>query len=1250
MEPHIRAPASTPRYTLLEEIGRGAFSVVYRARDEAIGREVAFKLLGRADSGANEERLLREARCLGALDDPGVVTVMDVGHTPEGRVWLVMGLIRGPTLDDVIGDEARLPVAESLRIVGAIAHTLERVHAAGLRHRDVKPSNILLTPDGVPLLSDFGIALDVREVARLTRAGNRPGTPAYMAPELFEAALGEPDWARADVFALGLVLAECLLGARAGGGFGDSNPGRPLWIEGLENCAPRDLVAICCKATDPDPGRRYPTAAALAADLDHYAAQQPVKARVASVLRRSWLAVRRDRVLLLLAVLTIAVLVVGGAVVRESLLSRQVRDARAAHEAAAEERRTALQERRARLAKDGHEAEAEDTFQAFVALPENHGTPALATAWLQRGEELFEGAPAASAAAFTRAFYGQLGPVEKAAAARGAIDALRRLGDWDALHFLFAELARDPETASIPDLEQRLDLALHELRIADALALLTSTDARRPFLEHIRFGRVGAAPAPATSPQCGMDGLLVGAKVSGSWFASTGGYERRLIRVDPTTCKRLPVDRGTDALDSWTQAITRADIDGDGTDELVLGMGPPLAYGLRVLDLRGDTATARVALHRLGDVSIVGAIRYDGARDAIVAVTQPGHPSDDVFPSGTPAPAVVVLVWEGASLREVVRVPVPSVNGSPFHPSALVVADLDGDGDEDVIVGGMALSQEADAPIGTSLVLLREGETYVSLALGHFYVREAVTEGGRIGLNGEDDLLQNGHGDGFWTLGLGDQEHPALAAPRARIGEARADTARLEDDTDMNLALALSALGLNEAVEDELVMLSRTRSGLRAADAWARVAKTRRARADLTGAAEAWREAARLGDAGGWARAAEDYGQVARSDDAAAVLRDGAKANPALAAELLNIGIKGVTPVALTAPLRDFWAIRAPFVRLQDGLVLESTAGIGLLARLSLRRTEGLLALNLRATVEQQEWAHRIAVRLGPAGAPEPLVLGIQMSGGGGQFTREVTIGPTVQVAVPDSPPGASHRLRIGLTESPGSGQFHLDVEWDGQHAGAIEAPLPRWPDVADWTLEILAEDRGIEGMFGRVKIDELALGGLQPAGAAEPIATGGKQDARASTLAMLRLDPVHTSANLVRDQGIDGALPLVAAAFGSAAPLAARNDGDLLRLFGGLSILDDPRASKAFPELVAWRGVALLEAGDLEKAAALLTRANAAAGKDGVDCFVAWSGLATLARVRGADASLQRTAAAECAGVPEVAEVWARQFPVLAH
>lgn len=1243
MEPITRAPSAPPRYTLLEEIGRGAFSVVYRARDEALGREVAFKLLGRVDSGANEERLLREARCLGALDDPGVVTVMDVGHTPEGTVWLVMGLVRGPTLDDVIGDEARLPVAESLRIVAAIAHTLERVHAAGLRHRDVKPSNILLTPDGEPLLSDFGIALDVREVARLTRAGNRPGTPAYMAPELFEAALGEPDWARADVFALGLVLAECLLGARAGGGFGDSNPGRQLWIEGLENCAPRGLVAICRKATDPDPGRRYPTAAALATELDRYAAQQPVKARLASVLRRSWLAVRRDRVLLLLAVLTMAVLIVGGAGVREGLRSRHVRDARAAHEAAAEERLTALQERRARLAMDGREEEAEDTFQAFVALPENQGTPALATAWLQRGRDLFEGDPPESAAGFIRAFYGQLGPVEKAAAARGAIDALRRHGNCGGLHILLAELDRDPETAAIPDLEQRLDLALHELQIADALTLLTSTDARRPFLEHIRFGRVGAAPAPATSPQCGMDGLLVGAEVSGTYFAGTGGYERRLIRVDPTTCKRLPVDHGTDALDSWTQAIARADIDGDGTDELVLGMGPPLAYGLRVLDLRGDTATARVSLHRLGDVRMVGAIRYDDARDAIVAVTQPGHPSDDVFPSGTPAPAVVVLAWEGAALREVVRVPVPSVNGSPVHPSALVVADLDGDGDEDVIVGGMALSEEARAPIGESLVLLREGDTYLPLPLGHFYVREAVTEGGRIGLNGED-------GAGFWTLGLGDREHTALADPRARIGEVGADTARLDDDTDLNLALALDALGLHEAVDDELVRLGRTRSGLRAADAWARVAETREARADLTAAAEAWREAARMGDAGGWARAAEAYGQVARSDDVAAALSEGAKANPALAAELLNLGIKGVRPVALTAPLQDFWAIRSPFVRMQDGLVLESTAGMGLLARLSLRRTEGLLALNLSATVERQEWAHRIAVRLGPAGAPEPLVLGIQVSGGGGRFTRDVTIGPTPQVVVSDSFPGAAHRLRIGLTESPGGGRFHLDVEWDGQHAGAVDCPLPRWPDVADWTLEILAEDRGVEGMFGRVRVDALAVGGLQPAGSAEPIATGGKQDARASTLAMLRIDPVQAGANLVRDQGIDRALPLVEAAFGSAAPLAARNAGDLGRLLGGLSILDDPRASKAFPELVAWRGVALLEAGNIEKAAALLTRANAAAGKDGFDCFAARSGLMMLARMLGADASLQRAAAAECAGAPEVAEVWTRRLQVAAQ
>ncbi len=204
-------------------IGRGGMGSVYRAWDLSLLRPVALKVL-LADSAAARTRFLREARSQAQLRHPNVVPIHHVGEA-EGVVFLVMDLVEGESLADVIRREGRLATERSLDIVDAVASALSAGQKAGLIHRDVKPSNILLEKSGRALLADFGLAKDVAAIdtvtepemapqssrnTALTRAGSIVGTPAYLAPE--QAAGGVVDH-RADMYALGASLFETLTGA-----------------------------------------------------------------------------------------------------------------------------------------------------------------------------------------------------------------------------------------------------------------------------------------------------------------------------------------------------------------------------------------------------------------------------------------------------------------------------------------------------------------------------------------------------------------------------------------------------------------------------------------------------------------------------------------------------------------------------------------------------------------------------------------------------------------------------------------------------------------------------------------------------------------------------------------------------------------------------------------------------------------------------------------------------------------------------
>jgi serine/threonine-protein kinase len=195
-------------YRILEQLGRGGTSVVYRAEHVRLGRPAALKLLspglGEADFS---DRFLRESRLAASLDHPSIVPVYDAGED-EGLLWIAMAYVEGTDLKTLVANDGPLPLGRTLGIAGQIASALDAAHERGLVHRDVKPANILVGPDDRAYLSDFGT---VKELASggTTRTGSFVGTIEYCAPEQIE---GRPVDARTDVYALGCVLWECLTG------------------------------------------------------------------------------------------------------------------------------------------------------------------------------------------------------------------------------------------------------------------------------------------------------------------------------------------------------------------------------------------------------------------------------------------------------------------------------------------------------------------------------------------------------------------------------------------------------------------------------------------------------------------------------------------------------------------------------------------------------------------------------------------------------------------------------------------------------------------------------------------------------------------------------------------------------------------------------------------------------------------------------------------------------------------------------
>jgi serine/threonine-protein kinase len=287
-----------PGYEVQGVLGHGGMAVVYRARHLRLNRAVALKMLlaGPYARPAELERFLREAEAVAALRHPNVVQVYDVGDA-DGHPYFTMELVEGGSLAEKLAG-APQPAAWAASLVATLAGAVHVAHQNGIIHRDLKPGNVLLTADGAPKVTDFGLARRLDDGGRLTLSGAPVGTPSYMAPEQARGHRGAIGPAT-DVYALGAILYECLTGRprfkaeTATATLQQVVADEPVPPARLNSRVPRDLETICLKCLQKEPAQRYASAAALADDLRRFEKGEPITARPPGALERAAKWVRR---------------------------------------------------------------------------------------------------------------------------------------------------------------------------------------------------------------------------------------------------------------------------------------------------------------------------------------------------------------------------------------------------------------------------------------------------------------------------------------------------------------------------------------------------------------------------------------------------------------------------------------------------------------------------------------------------------------------------------------------------------------------------------------------------------------------------------------------------------------------------------------------------------------------------------------------------------------------------------------------
>ena len=315
--PAVSLPRRFGNYELLEELGRGAMGVVYKARQLGLNRVVALKMIlsGVQAGQAELARFRAEAEAVARLQHSNIVQIYEIGEA-DGRLFFSMEFCPGGSLDRSLNGTP-LPSAEAARLTETLARAVHVAHRQSIVHRDLKPSNVLLAADGSARITDFGLAKRLDDVGH-TQTGAVMGTPSYMAPEQAAGKTKEIGPA-ADVYALGAVLYECLTGRAPFRGpttletLRQVTETEPVPPRLLQRRTPSDLQTVCLKCLEKKPGLRYATALDLAEDLRRFQAGEPVRARPISRVGRAWRSMRRNPGKAMIWGLVLLALLLGGA-------------------------------------------------------------------------------------------------------------------------------------------------------------------------------------------------------------------------------------------------------------------------------------------------------------------------------------------------------------------------------------------------------------------------------------------------------------------------------------------------------------------------------------------------------------------------------------------------------------------------------------------------------------------------------------------------------------------------------------------------------------------------------------------------------------------------------------------------------------------------------------------------------------------------------------------------------------------------